>query len=108
MTPPASGEPPTTGEAWRRMDSITDELRSSFRAMNERLDKMPTNDLLVSYLTARDQRVTYIEQDVAKLDARIDGVTKDLVAQRRWLVGTAIAALGVMVALVTLLRSVVA
>lgn len=109
---------PRPAELSRRMNDLRDEMRTSFRDIGVRLDRMPTNDILLAYLATRDQEMKAISEDLKELTAdlaqeRSERMAADLTertdreaqskeqatrieASRRWGIGIAISAAGVL------------
>lgn len=55
---------PTGWELQRAMEQLRVDLRDGFRAMNERLDKVPTSDLFAAWQTRYDQQLTDLREDI--------------------------------------------
>lgn len=98
-------EPPNNSELSRRLDDQRSEMREGFRGINERLDKVPTNELLLAYLAKTDGEVATVKEDVAEIKTDLAGFKKSIAEARRWGMGAAISAGGVAIAALALLRS---
>lgn len=107
---------PTTSELSRRVDALTDEVRTMGRGLNERLDRMPTSELLTAYLAKTDADVAVVKEDVAELRADLAdfkswvrnefaAFEKRIVDGKRWAIGAVISSGGLLVAVVGLIRS---
>lgn len=118
---------PTTGEVARRVDALKEEMREGIRGLNERLDKMPTSQLLTAYLAktdadvrAVDTKVDAVKADVVDLERQVETSVADLERQvvsavsalekkitdgRRWAIGALISSGGLLVAVVGLIRT---
>lgn len=94
------------------MNDLRDEMRTSFRDIGVRLDRMPTNDILLAYLATRDQEMKAISEDLKELTAdlaqersermagdaaevaaretAISGQASRIEASRRWGIGIAL------------------
>lgn len=62
-------EEPRPAEVWRRVNDLRDEMRTSFRDLGVRLDRMPTNDILLAYLATRDQEMKTLGENLKELTA---------------------------------------
>lgn len=111
-----SSPEPTTGELSRRVDALTDEVRAGIRGLNERLDRMPTSELLTAYLAKTDAEVAAVKEDVAETRADLAGfkvwvreefgaLEKRITEGKRWAIGALISSGGLLVAVVGLIRS---
>ncbi|WP_418060817.1 hypothetical protein [Pimelobacter simplex] len=107
---------PTTSELSRRVDALTDEVRTMGRGLNERLDRMPTSELLTAYLAKTDADVAVVKEDVAEIRADLAGfkvwvreefaaLEKRITEGKRWAIGALISSGGLLVAVVGLIRS---
>lgn len=87
------------------------------RGINERLDKVPTNDLLLAYLSKTDSEVAGLKEDVEKVENALAddiaeikddlaGFKKKIEEARRWGIGAAMSAGGLLIAAIGLARSV--
>lgn len=87
------------------------------RGINERLDKVPTNDLLLAYLSKTDSEVAGLKEDVEKVEnaladdiaeikSDLAGFKKKIEEARRWGIGAAMSAGGLLIAAIGLARSV--
>lgn len=92
---------PTPNELSRRLDDLRDELRTGMKGLNERLDRMPTSELMTAYLAKTDTEITSLRDDVIELTKALsrerserESGDKDIVAEaataKRWAVGVAI------------------
>ncbi len=98
-------EPPNNSELSRRLDDQRSEMREGFRGLYERLDKVPTNELLLAYLAKTDAEVATVKEDVTEIKRDLDGFKKAISDARKWGIGAAISAGGLAVAALGLLRS---
>lgn len=96
---------PTIGEVSRRLDALTDEVRTGNRGLNERLDRMPTSELLTAYLSKTDADVRAVKEDVDELKSSLAALQRQLVEARRWAIGAAISVGGLLLGAVPLIRS---
>jgi hypothetical protein len=123
-----TADEPRPAELSRRVDDLRDEMRTSFQNIGVRLDRMPTNDILLAYLATRDQEMKTLGEDVKELTAAIaqeraerqaavasertdrESAIKEQAARiensRRWGIGIALTALGVLVGVVTFIVNV--
>lgn len=119
---------PTTAEVWRSLQ----EIRKSIESLNARFDVVPTTALIEAMfgqhktemnnvrddVAAHDRQITAVDQnclnahnkisekcDKMESDLRdeINGIHKSQEKQRKWIVTTVIAAVGVVIAFVGLL-----
>lgn len=117
-----SVEEPRPAELSRRVDDLRDEMRTSFRDIGVRLDRMPTNDILLAYLATRDAEMKSMGENLKELTAglaqerveRIAAVSTEQQARetamkeqaariegsRRWGIGIALTGLGTLVGVV--------
>ena len=58
---------PTGWELQRAMEQMRQDLRDGFRAMNERLDRVPTSDLFSAWQARYDQQLSDLRTDVAEI-----------------------------------------
>lgn len=114
---------PTPGELKRRQDDLRDEMRAGFQSIGQRLDKMPTSDLLLAHMATWDTQLRAIREDVDEarrgnvtleskiektatdLRAEIKEVQRDSTAAKRWAVGAIISGSGVAIAGIGLARA---
>lgn len=78
-------EEPRPTELSRRIDELRDEFRDGMKSLNERLDRMPTSELLTAYLAKSDSEMRGMREDIdevrktdAILDAKVDKVNTEL------------------------------
>jgi hypothetical protein len=105
-------EEPRPAELSRRMNDLRDEMRTSFRDISVRLDRMPTNDILLAYLATRDAEMKAQGEDLKELtaglaqerveriaavgaeqqarEAALEKMTIRIEASRRWGIGIAL------------------
>lgn len=100
-----STEPPTIGEVSRRVDDLRSEVRDGNRGIHERLDKMPTNELLLAYLAKTDSEVAGLKEDVTEMRSDLVGFKKSIADARRWGIGAVISCGGLLIAGIGLVRS---
>ncbi|WP_436701835.1 hypothetical protein [Nocardioides sp. BYT-33-1] len=111
-----TAETPTNGELSRRVDALTDEVRSMGRGLNERLDRMPTSELLTAYLAKTDADVAAVKEDLAEdradlaafkvaIRGELAEFKKQITDGKRWAIGALISSGGLLVAVVSLIRS---
>jgi hypothetical protein len=110
---------PTLAELRRRVDETRTEMRSSFKSLGERLDKLPTgNELTLQFQSAQSQ-LDLVMREVARVESagnkRMDDIEDDqetyanrLEANRKWLVSIAMTGAGVLIGLGGFIFSVVA
>lgn len=107
---------PTIGELSRRLDALTDEVRTGYRGLNERLDRMPTSELLTAYLDKVDTDVRSLKEDVLEVKDNVRTIEqqakndvaaleKKITEAKRWAIGALISGGGLLVAVVQLIRS---
>ena len=58
---------PTGWELQRAMAELRQDVRDGFKAMNERLDRVPTQDLFTAWQTRYDQQLADVRADVAEI-----------------------------------------
>lgn len=119
-------EEPRPSELSRRMDDFRDEFRTALKGIIERLDKVPTTDLLTAYLAKTDGEVAALKREIrevkdehakdeAELRAEIAKSNSELKTEiqasqtraqeaKRWAVGVAISGGGLLVAVVGVLQ----
>ena len=88
---------PTSGEMWRRMDDMRNEMRSNFDSLNKRLDIMPTTELMMAHMATQESRIKAIEDDVSEIKTKTQQA-------RAIAISAAIGAAGVVVAAIGLLQ----
>lgn len=112
-----TNEPPTNGELSRRFDDLRSEVRDGNRSIHERLDKMPTNELLLAYLAKTDTEVAGNKKSIDSVKADLDALeksvlerfadqAKEAVASRRWAVGAVVGVVGLAITILSFARSV--
>jgi hypothetical protein len=98
---------PSNGELSRRMDSLAKDMReglSEIRAdLRDRFDKVPTNEIILAWLAARDAEVQNLRDDVGELKVEIKTVKSEASAAKRFAWQIAIAGGGLLLAVVTFL-----
>lgn len=99
-------EEPRPAELSRRIDDLRDEVRAGNRGINERLDKMPTNEMLLLYLAKTDSELATVKGNVDEIKVELDGFKKQIADARRWGIGALISAGGLIVAALGLARSI--
>lgn len=128
------GDDPTPGELQRRQDDLVSEMRSGFQSLGQRLDKMPTNELLLAHMATWDTQLRGVREDVdesrtavSRVDSKVDKTTVELRAEiakatvetraeikeartestsaKRWGISAVISAAGLLVAGLALARS---
>lgn len=60
-------EEPRPAELSRRIDALDARVADGFRELAMRLDRMPTNDILLAYLATRDQEMKANGEDIKDL-----------------------------------------
>ncbi len=70
-----TAEEPRPAELARRVDDVRDEVRALARSLNERLDKVPTTDLLTAYLAKTDAEVAEMKRQAQ--EAKDEGARRD-------------------------------
>lgn len=106
---------PTPGELSRRINDVRDEVRTGMTGINERLDRMPTNDLLGAYLAKTDGQVEGLRGIVGELKtelstaktgwkADLQALEEKLTRNKQWAVGACLTALGTIVGVLTFAR----
>lgn len=86
------------------------------RGINERLDKVPTNDLLLAYLSKTDAEVAGLKEDVEKVEngladdiaeikEDLSGFKKKIEEARRWGIGASMSAGGLLIAAIGLAKN---
>ncbi len=109
---------PTLAELNRRVNDLRNETRASFAALGERLDKMPTSDLLALSLSSHQMQVDLVRAEIGRVErsasARADMLEADqkkfedrLESNRKWTVATGLTALAVLIGLAGFVLSVV-
>lgn len=64
-------EEPRPAELSRRIDDLSVRVAEGFREVGMRLDRMPTNDILLAYLATRDQEMKTNGEDIKDLAASL-------------------------------------
>lgn len=107
-----TAEQPTPGELSRRIDDVRDEVRAGITGINERLDRMPTNELLTAYLASTNGQVeglrgqltelkTHVAGVETSLRAEIDAQEKKTIDAKRWAIGALLSAGGLVLGVLT-------
>lgn len=92
-----TAEEPRPAELARRIDALDARVAEGFRDFGIRLDRMPTNDVLLAYLATRDQEMKTNGEDIKDLtkglaDERSERMQADqriidqAAAAKRWIV----------------------
>ena len=113
-----TGDEPTLAELRRRVEDTRLEMGSSFKALNDRLDKLPTGNELNLQFKAMQTMHDSVVRDVKRLEAastkRMDDLEQDqesfaakLEANRKWSIGIALTVAGVLIGLGGFIFSVV-
>lgn len=124
MTNP-TGESPGPSELWRRMDDIKDQMISGLTAINERLDRMPTSELLTVHLKAWEQQLSNVRDDVRRVEQKtreeiqrveqeadrgrrvlhekFENQQREAANAKRWAIGALIAGSGAVIAFVSVI-----
>jgi hypothetical protein len=68
---------PRPAELSRRIDEVGKRMDAGFRDVGIRLDRMPTNDILLAYLATRDQEMKTLGEDVKDLAASLGKETAE-------------------------------
>ena len=108
----------TTGEMWRRQNDITTEVRTGFKSINERLDKFPTQELLLAHFGTWNAELAAVrkevtdnktahDREIAEVKADAEADRQGTVAARRWAIGTALVGVSVFVGLAGFILTVV-
>lgn len=82
----------STGELGRTIDRMRQDMVHGFGNLNQRMDTFVTGEVHASDLRRLDQRIDVLEKDIA-----------DLEAAKRWAIGIAVTAVGVLVAVVAVI-----
>ena len=112
-------EEPRPAELSRRIDDIRDEFREGLKGLNERLDRMPTNDLLTAYLASTNGQVEGLRTGLSELKAHvatvesglraeIDAQEKKAIDAKRWAIGALLSAGGLVLGVLTFAERLVA
>jgi hypothetical protein len=110
------------------MDDIKDQMNAGLGAINDRLDRMPTSELLTVHLQAWEQQLLLVRSDVKRVEnsatkeiqkvvqdaekgrrvlhEKVDGQQRDATAAKRWAISAAIAGGGAILGFVTLILTV--
>lgn len=110
---------PTLAELRRRVDETRAEMSSSFKALNDRLDKLPTGNELNLQFKAMQSQYDGVVRDLKRVEAagnkRMDDIEEDqesfaakLESNRKWSVAIALTMASVLIGLAGFIFSVVA
>lgn len=58
---------PTPWELQRALEQLRQDLREGFRSVNDRLDRVPTSDLMAAWQARYDQQLADVRKDVAEI-----------------------------------------
>lgn len=58
---------PTPWELQRALAAMRQDLREGFKSVNDRLDRVPTSDLMAAWQARYDQQLADIRRDVAEI-----------------------------------------
>ena len=64
-------EEPRPAELARQYTDLSKRMDAGFRDVGIRLDRMPTNDILLAYLATRDQEMKMLGEDVKEVVASL-------------------------------------
>lgn len=99
---------PRPVELSRRIDEISARMDAGFSALHERLDKMPTSELLMAHLSKSEAEMRALRADIeeareatsqlraemfkgdSELSQRVETVRTETANARRWSIGVAI------------------
>lgn len=91
---------PSPWELQRNYQRLESAVQSGFAQVNTRLDKLPTGELVTSFIANLEHRVKEAEADVQRLESDIKEERRARAADRRIVIGAALAALGSLIVVV--------
>lgn len=116
---------PSTPELWRRMEDIRSQLNEGLKQINERLDRMPTSELLTVHLRAWEGQLAAAREETRRVEstalreikrvedesslgrkalhAKLETQQNEAQTSRRWAIGAAITGAGCIIAFVGLI-----